>query len=58
MVKKGVEKMSITSRIGNLLLIALLAGWATDAAFAIPGLYDLLESEGYEYAIRLTEPDG
>lgn len=24
--------MSITSRIGNLLLIALLAGWATDAA--------------------------
>ncbi len=24
-----------------------------DAAFAIPGLYDLLESEGYEYAIRL-----
>ncbi len=24
-----------------------------DAAFAIPGLYDLLESESYEYAIRL-----
>jgi hypothetical protein len=24
-----------------------------DAAFAIPRLYDLLESEGYEYAIRL-----
>ena len=24
-----------------------------DAAFAIPWLYDLLESEGYEYAIRL-----
>ena len=40
----------VIARYRNLDLSRFFRG---DAAFAIPGLYELLEAEGYRYAIRL-----